>query len=111
MIDQSHNLKNKIEAALQTVDTAQRLMLKAQLVDRRRLATAQKRGDIIAAEHCLVDAYETDVRDVLAEWRMARDLPIDPLAEYRASGHQKRAAKQRTAARKARGEVQSSSYA
>lgn len=111
MIDQSHNLKNKIEAALQTVDMAQKLYAKAQVVDRKALAKAQKAGDILAAERCLVDAFETDVRDVLAEWRMNNNLPVDPVAEYRSSGHQKRIAAERTKARKDRGEVQSSSYA
>ncbi len=111
MVDQSHNLKNKIEAAMQTLDTAQKLFLKAHIVDRKKLAAAQRRGDILTAERCLVDAFETDVRDLLAEWRMAHDLPVEPIQEYRASGHEKKAAKQRTKARKERGEVQSSSYA
>lgn len=111
MVDQSHNLKNKIEASLGTVDMAQKLYLKAQRVDRKKLAAAQNKGDIVMAERCLVDAYETDVRDLLAEWRMSHDLPPDPVAEYRASGHQQKAAAERTAARKARGEVQASSYA
>ncbi len=103
MVDQSHNLKGKIEAMIQTVDTAQKMFLKAQLVDRKKLASAQKRGDIIVAERCLVDAYETDVRDILADWRRKRGLPADPFAEYRASGHEKKLAKQRTAKRKERG--------
>ena len=111
MVDQSHNLKGKIEAALQTVDMAQKLFIKSHLVDRKKLAAAQKKGDIVAAEACLVDAFETDVRDILAEWRMSHDLPIDPIAEFRAGGYEKQRAKDRTAARKARGEVQSSSYA
>jgi len=111
MVDQSHNLKGKIEAALQTVDMAQKLFIKSHLVDRKKLATAQRKGDIVAAEQCLVDAYETDVRDILAEWRMANDLPVDPIAEFRAGGYEKRRAKERTQARQARGEVQSSSYA
>ena len=111
MIDQSHNLKNKIEAAIQTVDMAQKMFIKAQLVDRKALARAQKKGDILAAEQCLTAAFETDVRDLLAEWRMQNELPVDPIAEYRASGHQKQTAKARTKARKERGEVQSSSYA
>lgn len=111
MVDQSHNLKNKMEASLGTVDMAQKLYLKAQRVDRKKLAAAQNKGDIVMAERCLVDAYETDVRDLLAEWRMSHDLPTDPVAEYRASGHQQRAAAERTAARKARGEVRASSYA
>ena len=34
MIDQSHNLKGKIEAMVQTVVIAQELCLKAALVDR-----------------------------------------------------------------------------
>ena len=66
---------------------------------------------MVAAEQCLVDAYETDVRDTLAAWRKANDLPTDPIAEYRSSGHQREAAKARTKAREERGEVQSSSYA
>jgi L-rhamnose isomerase/sugar isomerase len=111
MVDQSHNLKNKIEAALQTVDTAQKLMLKAHLVDRDRLAKAQKAGDIITAERCLVDAFEADVRPILADWRKANGLPVDPIAAYRESGHADNAAKLRSEARAARGEVQSSSYA
>ncbi|MHB1156198.1 MAG: TIM barrel protein [Phycisphaerales bacterium] len=111
MVDQSHNLKNKMEASLGTVDMAQKLYLKSQLVDRKKLAAAQNKGDIVMAERCLVDAFETDVRDLLAEWRMSHDLPPDPVAEYRAGGHQQRAATERTAARKARGEVQASSYA
>jgi len=111
MVDQSHNLKGKIEAALQTVDMAQKLFIKSHLVDRKKLAAAQKKGDIVAAEQCLIDAYETDVRDILAEWRMGNDLPVDPIAEFRAGGYEKKRAKERTAGRKERGEVQSSSYA
>ncbi len=111
MVDQSHNLKNKIEAALQTVDMAQRLWLKAHMVDRKKLAGAQDKGDVVTAERCLVDAFETDVRPVLSKWRKSHDLPEDPIAAYRRSGHQKQAAKQRTAARAERGEVASGSYA
>lgn len=103
MIDQSHNLKGKLEAMIQTVDLAQRMFAKAQLVDRKKLAIAQAKGDIVAAEQCLVGAYETDVREMLAEWRMANDLPVDPLAELRTSGHEKKLAKERTAKRKALG--------
>ncbi|MFB3891079.1 MAG: TIM barrel protein [Phycisphaerae bacterium] len=87
MIDQSHNEKPKIEAMLQTVDRTQTLFLKAQLVDRRALAAAQKKQDIVAAEQCLVDAYETDVRPVLAAWRRSHGLPVDAIAALRKSGY------------------------
>lgn len=111
MVDQSHNLKNKIEAALQTIDTAQKLWVKAHLVDRRKLTRAQAKGDIVTAEQCLVDAFETDVRHVVCEWRMANDLPVDPIDEYRASGHQAKAARERSKARLERPESAPASYA
>ncbi len=40
MIDQSHNLKGKIEAMIQTVTTAMELYAKAALVDHGKLAAA-----------------------------------------------------------------------
>ncbi len=111
MVDQSHNLKPKIEAMVQTVMTAQELFLKAHLVDRKALATAQKRQDIVKAERILRDAFDSDVRDMLADWRIANDLPSDPLQELCDSGVIKRLAKERKAARKERGETQQASYA
>ena len=62
MIDQSHNLKPKIEAMIQTAVTAQELYAKACLVDRQKLRDAQARMDIVDAEQCLKDAFFTDVR-------------------------------------------------
>ena len=111
MVDQSHNLKPKLEAMVQTVCTAQTLFAKAQLVDRKALAAAQRKGDIVAAELCLRRAFEMDITDLLGEWRTERDLPPDPLAELRASGVIVKLGKERAAARRARGEVSASSYA
>ncbi len=111
MIDQSHNLKPKLQAMVQTVDEAQKQLVKAQLVDRKALAIAQKKGDIVKAERLLKAAFETDVRPVLADWRKSRGLPGDPLEELRVNKTIEQLGKERTAARKARGEVQSSSYA
>ena len=111
MIDQSHNLKPKIEAMVQSVDQAQKLFLKAQLVDRKALCRAQGKGDLVIAEELLRDAYETDVRHVLTQWRKRRKLPADPIKQLRASGIVRRLGRERAAARKARGEVQSASYA
>jgi L-rhamnose isomerase/sugar isomerase len=58
MIDQSHNLKGKVEAMIQTVNMAQQLFAKAALVDHERLAAAQRVSDLIRAESCLQDALE-----------------------------------------------------
>ena len=111
MVDQSHNLKPKIEAMIQTVDTAQRMVARAAIVDRKKLARLQAKGDIVGAENTLRVAYETDVTDVIARWRESWNLPADPIAELRISGALARLGRERTAARKARGEVQASSYA
>jgi L-rhamnose isomerase/sugar isomerase len=90
MIDQSHNLKGKMEAMVQTVTVAQELFLKASLVDRPRLAELQSAGRIVEAEECLRGAFWTDVRPMLAEWRSTRGLPANPLEALRESGYVER---------------------
>jgi len=87
MIDQSHNLKGAIEAMIQTVVVAQALYAKAALVDYDVLLPAQARSDLVRAESCLQDAFATDVRPAIREWRAARGLPVDPLEAFRESGY------------------------
>lgn len=108
-VDQSHNLKPKIEAMLQTVLTAQELYLKACLVDRRKLAERQSAMDIVGAERCLVDAFTTDVRPMLIDFRRSRGLEADPLEAYRGSGHEGKLVKDR--GERNRANRASSSYA
>ncbi|MCH2160383.1 MAG: TIM barrel protein [Phycisphaerales bacterium] len=95
MVDQSHNLKPKVEAMIQTVDMVQQLFAKAALVDLAVLDDARSDGDVVVAEECLKSAFATDVRPLLAEWRSDRGLPTDPLADHRASGYAARAAEDR----------------
>ncbi|MEO1235232.1 MAG: TIM barrel protein [Planctomycetota bacterium] len=111
MIDQSHNLKPKLEAMVQTVCEAQKLFAKAHLVDRKALAKAQAKGDIVAAEGLLKSAFDADVTDLLARWRKQHGLPEDPLAELRASKLIPRLARERRQARQAAGTTAGSSYA
>jgi len=111
MIDQSHNLKPKIEAMIQTVTTAQELFAKACLVDRKKLLDAQSRTNIVDAENCLKDAFATDVRPMLEEWRKKKGVDGDPMAAYRASGYEAKVAKEREAGRAARGGSAGASYA
>ena len=82
MIDQSHNLKGKIEEAIQTVTMAQQLFAKAALVDHEELSHAQINCDLVAAESMLQDAFNTDVRPVIQEWRDSKGLPRDPLKAF-----------------------------
>jgi L-rhamnose isomerase/sugar isomerase len=96
MIDQSHNLKPKIEAMIQSVLNIQTAYAKALLVDRKKLAEAQLAGDIVTAENTLKSAFETDVRPLVAKVRQELDRPSDPLAAYRASGYAERAARERS---------------
>ena len=87
MIDQSHNLKGKIEAMIQTVMTAQELFAKAALVDYTRLIPAQTNCELVTAERLLQDAFSTDVRPAICAWRKAHRLPEDPLDAFRQSGY------------------------
>lgn len=111
MIDQSHNLKPKVEAMVQTVVNAQELYLKAALVDRARLAKAQAALDLVEAESCLKEAFFADVSGLLRDWRKARKLPADPLAELRRSRYIEKVGRDRAARRKAAGIVAGGSYA
>jgi L-rhamnose isomerase/sugar isomerase len=87
MIDQSHNLKGKVEAMVQSVVTAQELFAKAVLVDHERLAKLQQQCQLVAAEECFRDAFWRDVRPVVQEWRKARGLPTEPLRTLVESGY------------------------
>jgi L-rhamnose isomerase/sugar isomerase len=95
MIDQSHNLKGKIEATVQTVVTAQELWLKAALVDREKLGRLQQSCEIVAAEELFRGAFWNDVRPLASEWRKARGLPADPLAALREGGYVDRISRDR----------------
>jgi L-rhamnose isomerase / sugar isomerase len=97
MVDQSHNLKGKIEAMIQTVTMAQELYSKAALVDGRELAAAQKNCDLLKAESLLQDAFATDVRPVIQDWRDSKALPKNPMDAFRQSGYLERITKERAA--------------
>lgn len=87
MIDQSHNLKGKLEAMVQTVATAQEIYAKAALVDHDALADLQDRCRLVEAEELFRDAFWQDVRPLLREWREERGLPADPLTALRDGGY------------------------
>ncbi len=97
MVDQSHNLKGKIEAMIQTVTMAQELNAKAALVDHASLLLAQGRSDLVRAESILQDAFATDVRPAIREWRTSRGLPVDPQEAFRESGYLERITTERAA--------------
>jgi L-rhamnose isomerase/sugar isomerase len=96
MVDQSHNLKGKIEAMIQTVCTAQELYARAALVDHGRLAQLQQECSLVDAEETLRGAFWQDVRPAVEEWRKSRNLPADPMRAFRASGYLERITRERS---------------
>lgn len=95
MIDQSHNIEPKIEAMILSVMNIQTAYAKALLVDRARLRAAQHAGEVLEAHRVLQEAYETDVRPLLAQVRIEMGLDPDPLAAFRASGYAEKVAQER----------------
>ena len=95
MLDQCHNVEEKIPGQIRSVLNVQEMTARALLVDRTALAEAEQAGDVLGGNAVLMDAFYTDVRGDLAEWRVGRGLPADPVAAYRAGGHGERIVRDR----------------
>ncbi|MDE0546613.1 L-rhamnose isomerase [Microbacterium sp. C7(2022)] len=95
MLDQCHNVEDKIPGQIRSVLNVQEMTARALLVDREALDAAQSANDVLAANAVFMDAFYTDVRPALAEWRESRGLPADPMAAYAASGYQQQIAADR----------------
>ncbi len=90
MLDQCHNIEKKIPGQIRSVLNVQEMTARALIVDRIALGEAQAAGDVLAANAILMDAFYTDVRPDLADWRVSRGLPADPMAAYAESGYQEK---------------------
>ena len=90
MLDQCHNIEDKIPGQIRSVLNVQEMTARALLVDREALDAAQAANDVLAANAVFMDAFYTDVRPALAQWRESRGLPADPMAAYAASGYQQK---------------------
>jgi L-rhamnose isomerase/sugar isomerase len=101
MLDQCHNVEDKIPGQIRSVLNVQEMTARALLVDGVALRTAQDAGDVLGANGILMDAFYTDVRSDLAAWRESRGLPADPMAAYAASGYQERIAADRAGGQQA----------
>ncbi|GAA3719587.1 L-rhamnose isomerase [Gordonia hankookensis] len=95
MLDQCHNVEEKIPGQIRSVLNVQEMTARALLVDTDALTAAQESGDVLGANAIMMDAFYTDVRPMLAERREARGLPADPMAAYASSGHAARIADER----------------
>jgi L-rhamnose isomerase/sugar isomerase len=90
MLDQCHNVEEKIVGQMRSVLNVQEMTARALLVDRDALLAAQNQNDVLGANAVLMDAFYTDVRPLLADWRESRGLAGDPIAAFKASGYQER---------------------
>ena len=90
MLDQCHNIEPKIAAQIRSVMNVQEATAKALLVDTEALGAAQRAGDVLGANGVLMDAYNTDVRPLLAELRKDKGLDPDPMAAHARSGYMER---------------------
>jgi L-rhamnose isomerase/sugar isomerase len=95
MLDQCHNVEDKIPGQIRSVLNVQEMTARALLVDASAIRAAQDANDVLGANGILMDAFYTDVRPALADWRESRGLPRDPYAAYLASGYQKQIADER----------------
>ncbi|WP_028660214.1 L-rhamnose isomerase [Nocardioides insulae] len=88
MLDQCHNVEQKIPGQIRSVLNVQEMTARALMLDREALTAAQEAGDVLGANDIFMDAFYTDVRADLAEWREGRGLPADPMRAYAESGYQ-----------------------
>ncbi|TFD86686.1 L-rhamnose isomerase [Cryobacterium lactosi] len=88
MLDQCHNVEEKIPGQIRSVLNVQEMTARALMVDTDALAAAQANEDVLGANGILMDAFYADVRPDLAAWRESRGLAGDPMAAYAASGYQ-----------------------
>jgi len=87
MLDQCHNIEDKIPGQIRSVLNVQEALAKVLLIDRQALDTAQRARDVLGAHQVLMDAFWTDVRPTLAAWRAERGLPEDPMRAFADSGY------------------------
>jgi L-rhamnose isomerase/sugar isomerase len=88
MLDQCHNIEQKIPGQIRSVLNVQEMLARALLLDTAALDQARECGDVLLANEIYMDAFYTDVRRDLADWREERELPADPMRAYLASGYQ-----------------------
>ena len=95
MIDQSFNVESKLEGMLLSVINCQTAYAKALIVDRAMLRQKQQAGDVLGGHRVLMDAFETDVRPLLAQVRTEMGVPADPFAAFHADDYAQRAISER----------------
>ena len=95
MFDQVHSTKPKIEAMIQSVNTAQYILAQSLLVNRNKLIEYQEKFDLVGAEEYLFKAFRRDVTPLIWKFRKDLNLPEDPLEYYKRSDYHSKIIKNR----------------
>jgi len=95
VLDQCHNIEAKIPGQIRSIMNVQEAVAKAVLVDQSALKAAQVSGDVLGAHEVLMDAYNTDVRPLVREWREGLGINPDPMRAYASSGYAAKIATER----------------
>ena len=95
VLDQCHNIEAKIPGQIRSIMNVQEAVSKAVFVDQDALKVAQKNGDVLGAHEVLMDAFNTDVRPMIREWREARGIDGEPMKAYSKSGYAEKIAAER----------------
>ncbi len=95
MLDQCHNIEDKIPGQIRSVLNVQAMTARALLVDTAALEKAQMAGDVLGANDIFMNAFYTDVRPILEQWRESKGIAADPIAAFNASGYLKKIAESR----------------
>jgi L-rhamnose isomerase/sugar isomerase len=95
VLDQCHNVEAKIPGQIRSIMNVQEAVAKAVFIDQDALKAAQQNGDVLAAHEVLMDAFNTDVRPMLREWRQAKGIDAEPMKAYAKSGYAQKIAAER----------------
>lgn len=88
-IDTSFCIEPRVEAMIISVANLQTAYAKALLVNREELLKRQMDNDVLGANLCLMEAFNTDVAPLLSAWRARKGIDGEPYSSYIASDYYK----------------------
>lgn len=89
MLDQCHNVEEKIPAVIRSVINVQTQYAKALLVNMDKLKEAQQNQDVLGAEAVIREGFEFDVTPLLQVVRQEIGADKDPFKAYLSSDYRK----------------------
>lgn len=82
MVDQSCLRRDPTVATIETIENILIGYLKSLRVDFSELQDSRDSADFVRSQKIVRDAFNSDVREILREWRESKGLPEDPISAY-----------------------------